>query len=280
VISSRNRVFLWVGITFALNWLVIVALEPPNSSNKVLEGICIAIMLGSLFGNTTVAAAWAAFGPGRIVWRAPLSLFGIALLASGIGINTGIRGGPSNSAFMFGALLLMQWGLLQVPLWGLAISQGMHLQHAEATTQGMDPRERQFGLRQLILITAVIGVLFGIGRIVAPYFVESVGIARRDQLILVFLSIAEVILTLPLLLAALLKRRSVLAVALALLLIGLATVWEHQLLVSVSGPGAAGAGPHLFYAINSGTAIVLLMLLTIVRFNGYSLATSPASGNR
>ena len=242
MVSSRNRVFLWVGVAFALNWLVIVALDQPNSSNKVLEGICIAIMLGSLFGNTTVAAAWAALGPGRLIWRVPLSLFWVALLASGIGINTVIRGGPSTSAFMFGAILSIQWGLLQVPLWGLVISQGMHLRHAEATKQGMDLRERQFGLRQLIIITAVIGVLLGIGRIAAPYFVESVGIAGRDQVILVFLGIAEVILTLPLLLAALLKRRSVLAVPLALLLIGLATVWEHQLLLLVSGPGAAARG--------------------------------------
>jgi len=231
-------------------------------------------MLGSLFGNTAVAAAWAALGPGHLIWRAPLSLFWVALLACGIGLNTMIRGGPGNSVFMFGSLLLMQWALLQVALWGLVFSQGMHLRHAEATNQGIDPRERQFGLRQLILLTAGIGVLFGIGRIVAPYFVETIGMVRRDQVVLVFLGIAEVILTLPLLLAALLKYRTLLAIALALLLVGLATVWEHQLLVLVSGPGAAGAGPNLFYAINAGTAIVMLMLLTIVRLNGYSLATS------
>lgn len=265
-----------MGVAIALNWLLIVALPSPNSSNGLPEGIAIAIMLGSLFGNTTVAAAWSAFGPGRLIWRVPLSLFWVALLASGIGVNVGIHGGPNNSAFVFGALLSIQWGLLQGPLWGLVISQGMHLRHAEASNQGIDPRERQFGLRQLILVTAAIGVLFGIGRIAAPYFVNQIGIVRRDQVILAFLSIAEVVLTLPLLLGALLKRRSLLAVALALLLIGFATVWEHQLLVLVSGPGGAGAGRNIFYAINSGTAAVLLILLSIVRVNGYTLAVTTS----
>lgn len=274
MVSSKQRVFLWMGVAIALNWLLIVALPSPNSSNGLPEGIAIAIMLGSLFGHTTVAAAWAAFGPGQLLWRVPLSLLWVVLMAVGIGVNTRIRGGPNNSAFMFGTLLSIQWALLQLPLWGLVISQGMHLRHAEATNEGMDLRERQFGLRQLIIITAVIGVLFGIGRIVAPYFAQQVGFARRDQVILIFLGVAEVILTLPLLLAGLLKRRSILAISVAILLIALATVWEHQLLVQVSGPGSAGAGPYTFIAINAGTSVILLMLLAIVRLNGYSLAIS------
>jgi hypothetical protein len=274
VVSSKQRVFLWMGVAIALNWLLIVALPPPSASSRMPEGLAIATVLGSLFGNTTVAAAWSAFGPGRLIWRVPLSLFWVALLASGFGVNVGIHGGPNNSAFVFGALLSIQWGLLQIPLWGLVISQGMHLRHAEASNQGIDPCERQFGLRQLIIITAVIGVLLGIGRIVAPYFAQQIGFARRDQVILIFLGVAEVILTLPLLLAGLLKQRSVLALSLAILLIGLATAWEHQLLVQVSGPGGAGAGPQTFIAINVGTSVILLMLLAIVRINGYSLAAS------
>jgi hypothetical protein len=139
----------------------------------------------------------------------------------------------------------------------------------------MDLRERQFGLQQLIIITAVTGVLFGIGRIVAPHLVDRIDIPRRDLVILAFLGIAEVILTIPLLLAPLLERRSLLAVALALLVIGLATVWEHQLLALVSG-ASPGVGRRLFIAINSGTALIMLFLLSIVRFNGYSLATFSA----
>jgi hypothetical protein len=98
-----------------LNWLLIVAIDSPGPGNDVLEGICFALMFGSLFGHTTVAAAWAAFGPGRLLLRVPLSLLWVALLALAIGVNIDIHGGPSNTAFMFGVLLLMQWILLQIP---------------------------------------------------------------------------------------------------------------------------------------------------------------------
>ena len=142
MIASQNRVYLWMGVAIALNWLAIVALHPPAGGNDVLRELCIALIFGSLFGHTTVAAAWAAFGPGRLIWRVPLSLFWVALLATAVGLNVIIQGGPPPAVFIYSALILLQWVLLQIPLWGPVIRQGMYLRHEESTHQGFDVRDR------------------------------------------------------------------------------------------------------------------------------------------
>jgi len=272
VIARKNRVYLWMSGAIALNCMLMIALNL-NRGTAVLEELSLAFMFGSLFGHTTVAAAWAALGPGRLIGRVPLSLAWTTLLTAAYGVNLNIHGGPDET-LLIGAVLLVQWALLQLPLWTLAISQGLHLRHVDTVNQSGDMRKNQFGLRQLIIVTAGVGVLLGIGRIVVPHYVEELAQLADDLVILiVFLGIAEAVLTMPLLLAALLQRRAVFAVLLALVLIGAATVLECQVLIMVGGKSPP-LGNRLFVAINSGTAVMLLLLLTIVRLNGYSLTIS------
>lgn len=268
--SSRNRVFLWVGVAVVLNSLLLAAMNF-SVSGVVRESIVMGLIFGSLFGHTSVAAGWAALGPGRLTWRVPLSLLWLALPIGALAINPRIHGGSGNFVVVMIALVLGQWLLSQLPLWALVIRQGIRLRYKDETDQLVDVRERQFGLRQLILMTALIGVILGIGRLAAPLIVHRFEIPKNDLFIVAFLIVAQVILSLPLLLAALLQKRSLLAVQLALLLIALATVWEHQLLQLLVGPSPSVVN-HLFIAINSGTALISLVLLTTVRLNGYRLA--------
>jgi len=95
---------------------------------------------------------------------------------------------------------------------------------------------------------------------------------RGEAPIFIFLAVAAIILTLPLLLAAPMRSYWAPAAIVALALIGLATAWEVPLLRMVH----SGAGPKIedFIAINAFTAVVMLVMLTVVRLNGYSLATS------
>jgi hypothetical protein len=94
----------------------------------------------------------------------------------------------------------------------------------------------------------------------------------REVHIFIFLVLASVVLTFPLILATLMRHFTFRAVALVLVLIGLATAWEFPLLKSFHG----GPRPELpdFIAINVFTVESILLVLTIVRLNGYCLARS------
>jgi hypothetical protein len=199
------------------------------------------------------------------------------MLAAALGINVALNGGPDEAPLVVGACLFGQWLLLQFPFWGLALGYGLRLRHTDDDGHGLDQRERQFGIRQLMIVTTIVAVVFGIGRVIAGQLSERVNI-RGEAPIFIFLAVAAIVLTLPLLVAALMRRFSTPAVLVTLVLIGLATTWELPLLAIVhSGPGPKA---QHFIAINFFTAAIMLTVLTVVRLNGYSLAVSglPAKG--
>ena len=115
--------------------------------------------------------------------------------------------------------------------------------------------------------------MFGVGRAVIAAAGEHLNLGGEAP-IFIFLAVAAIVLTLPLLLAALMRSYWVPAVIVALVLIGLATAWEVPLLRLIH----SRAGPKVedFVSINAFTAGVMLLMLTIVRLNGYSLATGKA----
>ena len=263
MVSRRYRVFLWAGPLLALSGLTLTLLDP-DPGRGVPETIGLGYFFGSLFGHTTVAAAWAAFGPGKLLWRGPLSVAWLLLLAVGVQINIVINGGPHNGAVVLGACMLGLWLLLQLPLWGLALGLRMRLRHADEIEQGFDPRQWQFGIRQLIIITAMVGVTFGVGRMLLTAFGDRFTVGGEGPIIL-FLATATVVLTLPLLLAGLMRRLAIPGVLLALALIAGATWLEFPLMARVIG-GAVPRGLGLA-AINAVSATLVLIIVAIVRTN-------------
>jgi hypothetical protein len=268
VVPRRYRVFLWLGPVLAVSWLTISLLNP-DPGRGFIETLGIGYFFGTMFAHTTLAAAWNAFGPGPLVWRLPLSLVWVFMLAFGIAINVGLNGGPGDAVLVVGGCFFLQWVLLQFPFWGLALGYGLRLRHID--DEGGDPREHQFRIRQLLIVTTIVAVVFGIGRAVIAAAGERINF-RGEAPIFVFLAVAAIVLTLPLLLAALMRSYWAPAVVVALFLIGLATAWEVPLLRMVH----SGGGPKVedFISINAFTAGVMLLMLTIVRLNGYSLATA------
>jgi hypothetical protein len=272
VLPRRYRVLLWTGPLIFISWLSLAFLDP-DPGGGVYETIVLGYFLGSLFGHATLAAAWAALGPGPLLWRMPLSLVWVTMLAVAIGINVGVNGGPNEAPIVIGSCLLGQWLLLQLPLWALALGFKLHLRHADELNQGFDPRQWQFGIRQLIITTAIVGVVFGIGRLVVTNLSERLNLVSGEGPIFIFLALAAIVLTLPLLLAALMRRWALPGALVVLVLIGAATAWELPLLQSVHK--GAGPGTVDLAAINAFTAAVVLLVASGVRLSGYSLSRQP-----
>src|SRR5687768_8450154 len=106
--SRPSTVFLWAGPVVAFN-LLLIALLHPDPGGGIVETIGLGFFFGTLFAHTTLSAAWTAFGPLALVWRLPLALGWVALLACAIGINVAFNGGPDEAFVVVGACLFGQW---------------------------------------------------------------------------------------------------------------------------------------------------------------------------
>ena len=271
MVHRQDRVFAWVAPLIAFNWFLIAGLGgPPRSSGDVAIFAWSGFLFGSLFSHATLAAGWAAFGPARLVWRLPLSLIWVVMMVVAFAINLQHEQGPVREVFFFyGSILLGQWLLVQLSLWGISLTLGLYLRHVDEIARGFDPRERQFGIRQLLIITALVALVLGIGRMIIVPWSMDFDPDSSAMAIGGYLGIASTLQTLPLLLAALLRRQAILAVVLTLTLVILVTLCESPLL-KVLGQGD-GSGIIFFIAINAFTAGLMLVVLTLVRMNGYRL---------
>jgi len=263
----RYRIILWAAPLMLLQWIATAVIEPEGGHGKI-GYVTIGFFFGTFFGYTTLAAAWAALGPGPLMCRVPLSLVWVALLPVAIAINVAINGGPQRAAFVIGGCLFGQWLIVQLSLWSLAIGYGLRLRHEDDWEETQNRRERQFSIRHLMVITAIVGVILGVGRILVSWLGESFWLDHEAP-IFIFLAVAAIALTLPLLLAGLLPRRAVPAVLMVLTLIGFATACELTLWHVI--PGGPQGGPEIghFAGINAFTAATILAGVALLRLNGY-----------
>jgi len=128
-----------------------------------------------------------------------------------------------------------------------------------------------------MIVTAVVAVVLGIGRAIVVWLISSDEFRAGPILIISFLAIAGIVMTLPLVLAALLPRLAVPASLVVLVLIGLATAAELPLLMALSGP-VPGGGTHAghFYGINGFQCFWVLAVIGALRLGGYGLTASKS----
>jgi hypothetical protein len=267
LIAKRHRVFVWAGAIVATSWLTLAFLNP-DSGGGMREVIGIAYFVGSLFAHATLAAAWSAFGPAGLAWRIPLSVCWLLSLTGAMVINFSMHGGPDEIVWLLGLLLLGQWMVLQPVLWGLKAAFQLHLQHAD-DQEALDRQNWQFGIRQLMIVTAFVGVVFGIGRILVASVPTDLSPSSGEHVVFSFLCVSAIIFSLPLLLAALMQHGAVLGVPIVLALIAVGTYFEEPLLQSVAGQ----VRPNIYdmIAINVFTSALILAVAVTVRLSGYSL---------
>ena len=232
------------------------------------------LLLGVAFALTTLGAAWTAFGPGSLIWRGALPFICAMGFAVTVGVNAGSRSHIWDVAVIVGGCLIGQWLLLQFPFWTLALGFGLRLRHINAMDQSTDGGQLRFGIRHLLIVMFVVGVVLGIGRIVVP----KISVPGQLVPIYALLATTAIVVTLPLLLASLMRRQAILGILLSLVLMGLATASELPLMETL-GMASAGANTAVFIAINVASALVILVVAGVVQLNGYSLYAGRAITN-
>jgi hypothetical protein len=274
--DSRLRAALWVGPIIALALLLIATVRSERQA-KPLDYVTIGLVFGTFFGQATLAAAWTALGPLPLVLRLALSLAWLAASMVALAINFSVNGprGEAEMVVVFGCVAFGQWLLAQAPLWGLAVGYGLRVRHASDTSPALERTERQFGIRQLLIVTAIVAVVLGIGRAIAIRLASHMTIEWGPLVLISYIAAAGIVMTLPLILAALLPRHAAPASILMLVLIGLGTASELPLLTALQ-VAAPGGGPEVwhFYSINGFQCLWVLAVMGGLRQGGYGLTSA------
>lgn len=145
-------------ISLGLALLAFAKPEPPDAA-------LLALMLGTLFGQTALAAGWCALGPYSLARRVAISFVWLAAMIIGFGGNSAVPFGPPDlhPIMTFGLVVVAEWIMVGAPLW--AIATWFRLRIAGDTnyllTRG---QHRQIGLREVMIVTAVIATVLGVAR--------------------------------------------------------------------------------------------------------------------
>lgn len=249
-------------------WVLVAVVGSPAGRNPFWT----ALALGTLFAHVTLAATWSALGPLPLMARLPLALTWLAALVIAVSLQ-GPPGALAIAVVISGALVA-QWLIVQSPLWLLVARYGLRIRPVECMDQAAAPAEQQFGIRQLMILTAIVAVVLGIGR-VALGGIQWGGFEPGKAIAaFAFLALASALVAFPLVAAALLPRGVALACVAAIGLVALTTAFEEPLFRLLSTGGSADL--RLFAWMNASQCAWILGVLFLLRAAGYRL-TSRAS---
>ncbi len=269
MIPPRYRILIATVPMIAVGSILVATLSWHGNYVSLVVGI----VLGTLFGQVSIAAAWTALGPGTKRLRIPLSLVWLATLIASVAFNV-MRHSEGDATEMLIRTFLGQWLLAQLPLWALVVTYGWRLTYRQSTVLSIQP-SNQFGIHQLMIFTAVVAVTFGAGRMIVVHTTLLQALTGHD-LVFALLGVVAVVISLPLLIAALLPRKTLLLVAGVLFLVAIATIWEPPVLHQISG--GDGHDHNTLVSINLFTCAWVLAFVLATRLNGYALVRRNKNG--
>jgi hypothetical protein len=271
--TSASRVYVWTAPLIALGCLLVAGLDlDAQTPDSPYGWFVIGCALGTMFGQTTIAAFWTALGPPPLYARLLASLLWLTLLSLAFVIGFRFERQSLEVLPLLGPSAGGQWVLVQVPLWLLAYLYGLRLRFGPP--HASDVGRPQFGLGQLMIFTLGIAVILGIARGVIAS--GALKFDNHELPVFLFLAAAAVLISLPLALAALMSRLAWLGVPVILGLIALATAWELPLLTSILGSGGRPNIMHLVW-INFFTSAWVLAFVVVARLGGGRLAVSQSA---
>jgi hypothetical protein len=254
-----------------------VALVNPEFVGPEYDRVGMWVKLGTMFGQATLAAVFSALGPGLLVQRLTICTAWLVCLGFAWLFNVWLFPQPDPVIILtasFGQWLLAQ-GLLWLIVWRRGTRIGFDGCRAVHSPAGL-----QFGIRQLLILTAMTAALLGTGRALAPTIQEALeGSSWREGPVFAFVVTTNIFLTLPLVLGALLPRNALVAVTVGLGFVALATWCEVSLLwLFIPGPvGIHSDVVVMFWLMNYLQAAWVLVPLSFLRLGGYRFASAKST---
>jgi len=268
-------------VLFALTWGVL-ELVLWMGWLRVAFDLRLAAFVGVGFAQISLAAAWFALGPFRMVVRS----FGAATLATIAYLAVAWRfrtDGPGPLEAIVVGLLCGYLGAfvaVQVPLWLFRYWLGLSVVHLTELQPEDSNRGRQFTIRELLASTTIIVIVLAIGRGVILSLSQMDVASNRgpdlNRMIYLFLMMAgfNLLLVWPAIGAVLMPRGQILTVPIAVCISAVATYLEGPMFSRIFG----GPGPDIFWFfvyLNGPQYLLIVLSLTITRWFGYVLVRTP-----
>jgi hypothetical protein len=266
---SPTAIYWRVLSLIVVGWLftvVTVAATLRNSDPPFLIGV----VIGTVFQQSLLASAWAALGPGPWLWRVPLSLSWACLMGASLALPLYVANDSEPWAIMYVLTMAGFWLVGVLPVWLVAALFRLRLRHQGLAEPIDETKEHQFGIAQLMIFTAFVAVVLGIGRLLAASGWLP-GIDWQLVRILALLLGAQILIELPLLFGALLKRVPLLACLLGIVFgIGVTAV-EIPFVVQVMRitPTPSQHEMWLIIGLNVTSASWVLIFAAVARHSGY-----------
>jgi hypothetical protein len=230
-----------------------------------------------MFGQVSLAAAWCALGPYALIRRLPLSFAWIAAIVLSFGCNIARESNSDGLAVLlvYAAAFVGQWLLVQAPMWLLVTRYGLRIVSADHQPTTREQSDQQFGIRQIMILTALVALVLGAGRFL-------LGGLKADQpfrdwkgvLLFGFLALTNAAIAFPLIAASLCRRNPLPAILGALLLVALATVAELSAVCWLWPSLTPSAHNYWIVAlINAFQCPWILTVLLLLRAAGFRLTS-------
>ena len=267
---------IFLGIAAAIvgfGWLYIALVQPGGPQWPGM--LTIALLLGTMFGQASLAGAWCALGPYALIRRLPLSFAWVTAIALAFGCNLSWAK-SSNGLVVFlvyAAAVMGQWLFVQAPLWLLAGRFGLRIVSCQENVEISKREEQQFGIREVMVLTFLVALLLGAGRFMLGGLKSDGAMGGiKGALVFGFLALSNAIMAVPLIAGALAPRRALRAVGGALLIVALMTALELPLLALFWPGGKADWDDYLvFVFINAVQCAWILAVLLLARAGGFRL---------
>ncbi len=256
-----------------------------------LRGVFVGVLLGCGFAEVSFAAAWAALGPFRAAIRIPSSLswmlmICLLILYNVIAGTNGSRGHAAMEGLVLAAGYVLLWFVVQLPLWLARVLCRIRLDvPAESAADGL--AEHQFGIRQLLIVTAVIAAALGVGRLL----VEGINpessfqqVADPDRVFLIIVGlflVSNSLVSFVVVTGTLLARRWLLAQAIGVAAAAIITVIESSMILLVPQVlDGFWRAAILMATINATQFCWLAASLLLLRLAGYRLLLASQAPGR
>jgi hypothetical protein len=219
--------------------------------------------MGVIFSQVSLVAFWNALGTGRLFLRTIGAILAVSILwAFTFLLVMQTYMGKTTDSIWMGVTMLIQWVVVQLPLWWLRLSSGWRVRLPTETIGSSERGNVQFGIKHLLFWTTIVGVFLGLGR----FLLSGEGFHSHDAIAYGLLLVFDCLFAWPTLLAGIATRRPVVGTAISLLFTIVITAAETYIFSKL-----LGGDDGVFWGLNSAQFIWMAGSTLVLRYIGFQL---------